>query len=176
MNARERLGAALCVICGVLVLLLALPTLEYLRVEHEKILWLRSGASLPVAFVGVRAVYAHDQADLCSEALYRLDDEMADRIQRQGSSYLNGLGENRQGDTLRWESLAATAEQNGREGPSLSGGYTCFLSGPTDAWGAWPTLFEAPNRDTAYAAIDGEGNWLIIYPEERLAHFRGGPR
>lgn len=176
MNPRERLGVVLCVVCGGLVLLLALPMLEYLRVEHEKILWLRTGASLPAAFDGEAALYAHNQPDLCSEALYRIDDEVADHIQREGQSYLDDLGANRRGDVLVWRPLTASAEQHGRDAPSLSDGYTCFLSGPTDAWGTWPTLPDTLNRDSAYAAIDGEGDWLAIYPEERLAHFRGGPR
>lgn len=150
--------------------------LEYLRVGHEKILWLRTGASLPAALAGEAALYAHNQPGLCAEALYRIDDLVADRVQREGSSYLNGLGENRRGDGLAWQPLPALAEQYNRAAPSLSDGYTCFLSGPPDAWGTWPTLPETLNTNAGYAAIDGEGNWLVVYPEERLAHFRGGPR
>lgn len=130
--------------------------------------WLETGAAFPAAIRIEETLYTYMEIEFCAEAIYRINETIAENARQSGASYLNSLGPSREGEPLLWQSAEALTEsQSLRLSPGS--GPLCFGGGPPNASRPWPML--PADMRGAYATSDGHGTWLIIYPRQRLAYF-----
>jgi hypothetical protein len=132
--------------------------------------WLETGAALPSEIRIEETLYTYMEVEWCAEAIYRINESVAQDIQRRGASYFSTLGANREGEVFIWQSAEDLAES---PGPQLArgSGPNCRGEGPPAASRPWPTMPLSLDSRGAYAARDDRGTLLIVYPEERLAYF-----
>lgn len=130
--------------------------------------WLETGAGFPRDLVISETLYTHMQVELCSEALFRLDEATARHIEERGASLLGELGPNREREIFEWRLI-------GDDGPwaaraSIDDGPWCRGEGSLEASRDWPAL--PADLGDGYIAYDNHGSILVLYPSARLAVYR----
>lgn len=130
--------------------------------------WLETGAGFPRDLVISETLYTHMHVEFCSEALYRLDEATARRIEERGASFLSELGQNREREIFEWRRVDDEGPWAART--SMYDEPWCRGEGPPEASRDWPTL--PADLGDGYIAYDNHGSTLVIYPSARLAAYR----
>lgn len=130
--------------------------------------WLETSAGFPRDLMISETLYTHMQVEFCSEALYRLDEAAARRIEERGASFLSELGPNREGEIFEWRRIGDEGTWAARA--SIDDGPWCRGEGPPEASRDWPAL--PPDLGDGYIAYDNHGSILVLYPSARLAVYR----